>query len=313
MSLGITFHHFIGAGHPAIQGAISADELERFIRRQGVHNFLDAQDWVEASQRGTLRTGQYCLTFDDSLLSQIDVALPVLDALRKKAFFFVYSSILDGEMEMFEVYRYFRNMFYESVDDFYGEFFAEFANSGLARPAGPPGREKWYSYLNQYAFYSENDRKFRYIRDCILSKHEYESLMIALMRGKGADPRSIAAKVWMTSAAVRSLADADHVVGLHSHTHPTNMGMLPYERQYAEYSANERHLTKILGKRPTTMAHPSGSYNAETLAILRGMGVTLGFRSDTSSGGGSQLEQPRIDHTLFSEAGQLRSVYASAS
>ena len=47
-----------------------------------------------------------CLTFDDAVKSQIDIALPILEQFKIKSFFFVYSSIFDGKPDNLELFRY---------------------------------------------------------------------------------------------------------------------------------------------------------------------------------------------------------------
>jgi hypothetical protein len=45
------------------------------------------------------------------------------------------------------------------------------------------------------------------------------------------------------------------------------------------------------------MSHPCGNYSGETLAILAGMGIKKGFRSNMAVDGiRSALEVPREDH-----------------
>ena len=43
------------------------------------------------------------------------------------------------------------------------------------------------NYLAKYKFYSLNDRKFRFCRDKIISKKNYEEIMIDMMKSKNYD------------------------------------------------------------------------------------------------------------------------------
>jgi peptidoglycan/xylan/chitin deacetylase (PgdA/CDA1 family) len=121
--LGIMFHHFSSDRHPFIQGALSQRDFARVLRSIGPERFLRPQDWIDRSQKGTLAPRDLCLTFDDALLSQVEVALPVLDDFGLKAFFFVYSSIFDGHYELFEMIRYFRNVHFATQDAFHNAFY----------------------------------------------------------------------------------------------------------------------------------------------------------------------------------------------
>src|SRR6266550_8962669 len=89
---GIMFHHFWDerGKHPRGQGAISGDELRAMIQFLGRDRILPAREWMEKAAAGTLREGDLCLTFDDNLRCQWDVARPVLRELGTTAFWFVY-------------------------------------------------------------------------------------------------------------------------------------------------------------------------------------------------------------------------------
>src|SRR5205085_398427 len=97
-------------------------------------------------------------------------------------------------------------------------------------------------------------------------------------------------------AEVRSLHQSGHVIGLHSHTHPTRLNRLSDEEQRYEYRANHRYLTALLGEEPASVSHPCNSYDERTIQILRSLGIKLGFRANMTAGFDSELELPREDH-----------------
>ena len=49
-----------------------------------------------------------CFTFDDCNPSQYDVAVPVLEKYKIKAFFFFITSPYDGHFDKTELFRFFR-------------------------------------------------------------------------------------------------------------------------------------------------------------------------------------------------------------
>ena len=115
---GVMFHHFCDARHPRGQGAITAQELEDILDYVGLHRILPAHEWLERATKGTLEAGETCLTFDDALRCQYDIALPVLERYGLTAFWFVYSSVFEGNEEPLEIYRYFRAVEYTDMDEF---------------------------------------------------------------------------------------------------------------------------------------------------------------------------------------------------
>ena len=104
------FHHFLGgkSGFKA-QGAISAGDFKQIIQFVGLENILDPCDFKERYMNSTLEENHLCITFDDALLSQYEVALEVLEDLKIKAFFFIYTDIFDDGFNLFEITRYFRS------------------------------------------------------------------------------------------------------------------------------------------------------------------------------------------------------------
>ena len=121
---GIMFHHFHDDKiHTRGQGSISKDEFYNLIKFIGKKNILNADEFFQKFKENKLKNKELCMTFDDGIKCQFDVALPVLEDLKIKAFFFVYTSMFKGKPDLLEVYRYFRMNFFNSVDEFYNEFY----------------------------------------------------------------------------------------------------------------------------------------------------------------------------------------------
>ena len=83
---GVMFHHFYNSDHPMGQGAISAQEFENIILYLGVDRFLSPEEWSKRAINGKLKQTDLCLTFDDALLCQYDIALPILKKFKLTAF-----------------------------------------------------------------------------------------------------------------------------------------------------------------------------------------------------------------------------------
>ena len=91
------------------------------------------------------------------------------------------------------------------------------------------------------------------------------------------------------------LKDEGHIIGIHSHSHPTTLADLSFEEQQTEYQKNFEILTDILKEKPFTMAHPCNSYSDDTLKILENMGIKIGFCSNMTKTDYTVLEFPRED------------------
>ena len=83
---GITFHHFHDDKHYKGQGSISQKEFERILIYIGVNRILSPEEWLHKLENKSLKKNDVCLTFDDGLRCQMDIALPVLESHNIKAF-----------------------------------------------------------------------------------------------------------------------------------------------------------------------------------------------------------------------------------
>lgn len=296
-SFGLMFHHFIGGDrHPPAQGALSLEEFEKIIERfTSDFKILRAGEWACKAESGKLGDDEVCLTFDDGLRCQVDVALPVLKRKGLTAFWFVQSDILVGGVGRLEVFRRFRNEYYPSVANFYQSFFCEVFGS---RPEKAISRIKQKipdEYLKNFRFYTDEDRVFRYVRDEVLGSDQYSDAMMGLIRSKSVDAEKLSQDLFLDKSSIKGLEKEGHIIGLHSHTHPTCLAGLSEKDQRFEYEKNYEILTEILMVPPFVMAHPSNSYNDDTMKILSRLGMRIGFRSDMSKKNHSSLEFPRED------------------
>jgi peptidoglycan/xylan/chitin deacetylase (PgdA/CDA1 family) len=294
---GIMFHHFHGGRHPVGQGSISAQDFTSLIEFLGPERFLSAQDWMALSIEGTLEPGHLCLTFDDGLLCQYDIAKSVMARFGLNGFWFVYSSAIQGGMERLEIYRYFRNTCFDNIDRFYDLFFATVKKDCPEKYED--GLDEFDSdlYLIDHKFYTLNDKIFRYFRDIVLKESKYHKVMEKIIQSFDMKWTDLGKDLWLTADHLKELDSQGHCIGLHSFSHPTRMEDLSADGQMSEYSMNYDHLSGILGKPPSAMSHPCNSYSQETLAILHAMGIHLGFRANMNPDKPvSMLEWPREDH-----------------
>ena len=296
---GIMFHHFYNEAHPWGQGAISADDLNDLLHYIGLERILPPLEWLKRLKENKLKNGDVCLTFDDALLCQTEIALPVLEKYGLKAFWFVYSGVFEGRLENLELYRFFRVKYFDNIDDFYQLFFKKVSEFGIATEADPEVEKKM---LADFPFYSANDVRFRFLRDKVLRKDNYEKIMDAILKDRGLNKKEMSKSLWMSNKDLKYLNDSGHVIGLHSYSHPTSLADLSFKEQFDEYKKNYSHIKRVTGQNPVAVAHPVNSYNKNTLKILRKLGVICGFRSNmfpkTKMGAinANAFEMAREDH-----------------
>lgn len=294
---GLLFHHFHDDRHPVGQGSISAEQLHDMISRIGRRHFLDAGEWMHRAREGRLDKGDLCITFDDNLRCQFDVARPVLDDLGLTAFWFIYTSPFEGVIEKLELFRYFRSVRFENFDSFFEAFLTHLEKSGEE-----PGVRSLIAesaarnYLVEYPFYSLTDRQFRYLRDIHFGTERYNSIMDAMIEADGMTPEKVVPMLWMTEPELRTLLARDHVLGTHSHTHPTRIDLLADADLRREHETAHRLLSRFTGQKPRTMAHPCNIWDQRTLDILEELDFDIAFAASLDPSVQSRFLYPRHDH-----------------
>ena len=275
------FHHFHDDKiHKKTQGSINQNEFYKLIKFVGRKNILDADDFFVRCKENKLTEKNVCFTFDDAIKSQYDVALPILEDLKIKSFFFVYSSLFDYEPDLLEIYRYFRTNYFLNIDEFYKSFFKKCKKN----------LNEFYKVeentINQkklkYPFYSISDVKFRLVRDVLLTKEEYKLIMFEMFKEKNFVQENYYEFLFMSNKNIMEIKKMGHLIGLHSHSHPTLIEKMQQSEQVNEYEKNIDILSQILNcdkKEFKYMSHPCGSYNDSTLNILKKLGVELGFKN----------------------------------
>ena len=289
-------HHFYDNMHPKGQGAISAEEFEELLDYlQSEFKLIGAEEWLSKS-RNSLLNQEICLTFDDGLLCQFEIALPILEKRGLTAFWFVYSSVLEGNIESLEKYRHFRTTKFKSVNEFYETFFRKVSIIPDINKAVDVALSTFdvKEYLKPFPFYSDSDKIFRYLRDQVLKTEQYDRVMNELINDF--QYRISSEELWLNKSQVSELSSKGHIIGLHSHTHPTRLASMSEEDQWVEYKKNKETLEEITNKKVFSMSHPCNSYSLITLNVLKKLGIEVGFCSNMENIERVGLEYPREDH-----------------
>ena len=277
---GIMFHHFHDdAIHTKGQGSISNDDFYKMINFIGRNNILDADIFFEKFKNNKLKEKEVCLTFDDGIKCQIDVALPILEELKIKSFFFVYTSMFEGKPDNLEIFRYFRMNYFNNVDEFYNSFY-QVLDKDL-KTFFEDNNDKIKATKIKFPHYSIEDIKFRLVRDIFLTKSQYEETMLLMFKEKQFNYKDFFKKLFFQKDDLIRLDSLGHLVGLHSHNHPTLLEKLNYDEQKDEYEKCLSSISNILDKPKNEikyMSHPCGSYNKDTFEILKELGIELGFK-----------------------------------
>jgi peptidoglycan/xylan/chitin deacetylase (PgdA/CDA1 family) len=287
---GLMFHRFHRSGTPpAGQGSLTEVEFEELLNIVGPARILTPQEWVSRVASNSLQDSDLCITLDDGLRSQFDVALSVLDRYKLKAFWFVFSSVFEGHIDRNEVYNRFASTAFKSFDCFVEEFFQFYSVPRAVFESN--GYQDFNRNLKKLCpFYTENDLKFRFVRNQLLDRNDFIKIMDSFIGAKGFSALEIARNLWLTNEHLKDLVARGHCIGLHSYDHPFTMAGLPEAKQEEQYARNFMHITGITGEPVKSMSHPLNSYNAQTIKVLSDLGIVCGFRSNmTPPLGGATL------------------------
>ena len=297
---GFTFHYFENEVHVPCQGSLTADQFRRILDALAQQYRLNTpQEFMAHLQNGTGKENDICLCFDCGLKSQYDIALPILEERGLRAFWFLYTSVFQGQIVPIEQYHHFRFSCFSDVAEFYKLFFQMLRSRDAVRYCEGVEAFRREGYLSWAKFYTDEDRMFKFFRDRVLETREYDMLLEEMMNRVGYDVQQHRHNLWLNPGEVQYLSSTGHEIGMHTHTHPNEIGALSYEAQLAEYATNQQILEEICHKPVICMSHPCNSYNADTLRVLEKLGVQFGFRADQNQTFTSHLEIPRIDHSQW--------------
>lgn len=302
---GIMFHHFHDDNkHKKSQGSINKESFNQLISFIGKENILSPDEFTLGLSKNKLDTKNICLTFDDGIKSQIDIALPVLEKLNLKAFFFVQSSILSKYPDNLEIYRYFRSNFYSNVNEFYADFYTHCDKS--YKSFLDSQSSKIIEMKERISIYSIDDIKFRFVRDKYFNAKQYDNIMHKMFNAKSFEPKDIYSQLIMSINDLKKISSLGHTIGLHSHTHPMLIENMSYKDQMYEYEKNLNELSLAINCKKEdiySMSHPCGSYNSDTLDILKKLDIKIGFKqimkidSEMNKINNSIYEIAREDHS----------------
>ena len=88
---------------------------------------------------------------------------------------------------------------------------------------------------------------------------------------------------FLSAAGVAELAARGHVVGSHSHSHPTYMGRLPATEIAREWRDSREHLGELLGTAPLCASVPGGFLSRDVVRCAAEAGYRLLMTSEPSA------------------------------
>ena len=238
----IMFHHFHSKKYTKSNGSISRKDFIKILTKININKITSSENFL-------INKKNICLTFDDSLKCQYDIAFPILKKLNIKAFWFIYSSSLTPNKSNIELFRKFRNTKYKKFDNFYMDFLKLLKNKKDVDLFLTNNKKNIKKIKKEYSFYSINEIKFRLIRDKFLKKNQYNKIIQKMYKNKNFDFKKEIKNIFLNKKEIKDLSNDGQIIGLHSHNHPTKISLLKKKEQYIEYITNKKILEKIIKKK----------------------------------------------------------------
>ena len=309
------FHrlHKVGT-KPKGQGSISSKRFREIILEIGVDNFLSPEEWMDCSNSNKNTNKKYCITFDDGLKSQFEIALPILEEFGLKAFWFIYTKTFTSSFDRNEIANYLIVNKFGNIDKFL-PIFKIFTQSNIIAD-NKDKFEIYKNYLKQnFIFYSDKDIEYRYLRNNLASLDEFNLIIDKILLKENLELDKIGHELWMNETNINILVNNGHEIGLHSHSHPFKIASLDKSQQYFEYNKNFEILKKITGVNPKSMSHPLNSFNKNTFKIMKYLNIKCGFCSkiknyDNDYSSYYKYVLPRVDSSfLIKNTKYLKNLY----
>ena len=105
-------------------------------------------------------------------------------------------------------------------------------------------------------------------------------------------------KLYMKQSDLKNLIKYKNVIGLHSHSHPTNLDKFSYKPQLKEFRENKLKIEKITNQKVYSLAYPLGKFNSHSIKVAKKLGIKIAFLSNTNFQKKNILLLPREDHTI---------------
>ena len=294
---GIMFHHFWSTNYRKTPGALSRTIFKtKLYKLSKKFNLLSANNYLKLLKSNKLKKNDIFISFDDALKCQIEIALPILDNMKIKAFFFIYTSIFDKKFNRLELYRDFRYSRFKNIDDFYKNFFY-FLNAKYPLLYKKSEQSFNKTFLKQFKYYSLADKKFRHARNFIGEK-KYNLIMNQMIKDKKYNVLKKKKELLMSKNDIKNLSKNGHIIGLHSHSHFTDLNKKSFKTQFFDFKKNKSILEKITNKNVDVASYPCGNYSKNTINVFKKINISFAMRADDIKQK-KNFEIPRIDHTLI--------------
>ncbi len=274
----ILFHHFhknnMFYDSP---GSLTNNKFEKFVKKNR-SKLTDADDFLDNFKK---KKKLISLSFDDGLKCQFEIALPILEKEKIKAFFFIPTSNFEKNKLSAEITRYFKYKYFKNINKFNNSFlkyYNKFSNNPLK--ISKLNNKLFIKIKKESPYYKKADIEHKIIRDHLISDKHYNKIILLMIKEKKINLNSLKKKLLMSKRDINKILKLGHVIGLHSHSHSYKFHNLKYTQEYREYKKNKLYLEKIINKSINVASYPFGYQTKNSIKILKKFGIQFAFNKN---------------------------------
>jgi len=293
----IMFHAVSPAGSGKQHG-VDSEGFHRIVKLlEFEFDVLSARDLIESLIVSPSHAGGVAMSFDDGMKCHLEYAAPWLESLGLRGIFFIHTQPLTDGFDRLVSVKEFIDSEFRDINDYYHEF--NYAVDLVKGHGFLVEMNMPVDFLVDYPFYTEQDKEYRYLRDMVLTDEEFDAVVEKVMSGHRKKRLDYCDKnYWLSADDIKELHRRGHMVGLHTHTHPTNLTRLPYDGQLENYRKNKEILEEIIGEQISIASYPCGRFDQNTHRVMRALGVSVAFGSSMNVPDGN-LTVPRQDPAVI--------------
>lgn len=293
MLIAVNFHYIrerFDTPYPSIFG-LTPNQFENQIEilaKEG--DFISLEDIIIHIKNNTQLKGNYiCITFDDGLQEQFDLAIPIL---RRKGIPYICfvnpSNLVDGCVSIVHQIHLLRSQI-SSVEIMNMIENSRKNNNDFCFSLTKEERKKAHVHYN---FDNHSDAELKYILNFKLSFSQQKELVSKIFN-QFFNEKEVSKKLYMDKETIKKIAD-DNCLGSHTYHH-FPLGMLSEEEISKEISESQSVLTSIAGKKIEAISYPYGSLEACAFPVVKYAQenhFVLGFTMERAANGDDIFYQP---------------------
>ncbi len=265
-------------------------------------NIIKMQDLIEAlDNNAKLPEKSALLTFDDGYSDHFTNVFPILDEYKLQGSFFIPASVFleDKVLDVNKIHFVLASTPIEPLYDELIERINHYKKEGFKLPNVEELIQN-YALSNRF-----DDAKTVFVKRMLQKVLPYElRLIIAdeLFRKYVKVPQDIFAReLYLNKEQIRCMKNNNQFIGLHGYNHFW-LGNLSKERQLEDITLALKNMEEFIDKDNWVMNYPYGSYNSDTIEIIKGLGCKLAFNTEVDVcdlDRYSRYELPRLDTIDF--------------